>query len=150
MDPTAINTTSNGQYLFSHGIYNLCSISGYGHFTPDENDGHLYPSNYSDPHAGCFTCLILFKLYNNPTSYILLLLFFKRKDWGLVRRISLPEISEPISHRMGLKSTSLGSSPSADGLLITWMAWHHIMSFCVARTEKMGRSVAAVKCKGLR
>ena len=35
------------------------SVSGYGHFTPDENDGHLYPSNYSDPHAGCFTCLIL-------------------------------------------------------------------------------------------
>ena len=59
MDPTAIHTTSNGQHLFSHGTDNFCNISGYGHFTPNENDGHLYPSNYSDPHAGCFTCLIL-------------------------------------------------------------------------------------------
>ena len=78
MDPTAIDTTSNGQHLFSHGTDNFCNISGYGHFTPDENDGHLYPSNYSDPHAGCFTCLILFKLYNSPTGYILLLPFWKK------------------------------------------------------------------------
>ena len=41
MDPTAINTTSNGQYLFSHGMYNLCSVSGYGHFTPYENNDYF-------------------------------------------------------------------------------------------------------------
>ena len=41
MDPTAIDTTSNGQHLFSHGTDNFCNISGYGHFTPNENDGHF-------------------------------------------------------------------------------------------------------------
>ena len=149
MDPTAIGTTSNGQHLFSHGTDNVCNISGYGHFTPNENDGHLYPSNYSDPHAGCFTCLSLFKLYINPTSYILLLLFCKRKDWGLVRWISLPEISESISHRMRIKYTSSGSFLH---LLMASLSpgWPENLSYlCVARTEKVGRSVAAIKCTGL-
>ena len=58
-------------------------------------------------------------------------------------------MSEPINHRMGLKFTSSGSSPPADGLLITWMAWHLLMSLCVATTEKVGRSIVAVKGTGL-
>ena len=59
----------------SHGTANTCSVSGYGHFTPYENDDHFHPSIYS----GCFTYLILFKLYINPTGYTLSLPFCIRK-----------------------------------------------------------------------
>ena len=77
MDPTAINTTSNGQHLNSPGTDNpFHSISGYGHFIPYENDDHFCPSIYS----GCFTCLICIKLYINPTGYNLSLPFCIRKD----------------------------------------------------------------------
>ena len=116
MDPTAIDTTSNGWHLFSHGTDNFCNISGYGHFTPNENDGQLYPSNYSDPYAGCFTCLILFKLYNNPTGYILSLPFCTRKDWGLDDLVCLTDLVclSPIAV-WDSNPHLLASFPSADG-----------------------------------
>ena len=43
------------------------------------------PSIYS----GCFTCLMFFKLYINPTCYILSLPFGTRKDWGLENLVCL-------------------------------------------------------------
>ena len=52
------------------------SISGYGHFLPYENDDHFCPRIYS----GCFTCLILIRLYINPTCYNLSFQFCIRKD----------------------------------------------------------------------
>ena len=61
------------------------SISGYGHFLPYENDDHFCPRIYS----GCFTCLILIRLYINPTCYNLSFQFCIRKDWGLDELVCL-------------------------------------------------------------
>ena len=43
----------------------------------------------------------------------------------------------------------LASFPSADGYLITWMAWHFMMSFCVGKTEKVRSGGLAVFRKNL-
>ena len=47
---------------------NFRHVSGYGYFIQYENYNHHSPSIYSDPRSGCFTYLILFKSYNNPTG----------------------------------------------------------------------------------
>ena len=51
----------------SHGTdNNFCHVSVYSHFTQYKNYNYHWSSNYSAPCAGCFTCLISFKLYNKP------------------------------------------------------------------------------------
>ena len=53
----------------SHGTdNNFHHISVYSHFIQYKNYNHHWSSIYSDPCAGCFTCLILFKSYNKPTG----------------------------------------------------------------------------------
>lgn len=111
---------------------------GYPHFTPCDNDSDSCPSVYSALVSGlvgglhvlsCLSCTTTLEV----RSYSIL----QERDGALVRPINLPEIIEPRSGRTQTQ-LCLPLAHSAHGLRITRMAWHLMMSFCLASREKVG------------
>lgn len=95
MDPITTETNANGRQQHPHW-------SGYGHATPQGSDGYRCPNMFvTSLGAGG---LILFKC---TTLDDLLLSFCKRSEGGLLRLISLPEITEPVRGRMALRARSI-------------------------------------------
>lgn len=58
VDVAILNTTSNGQHLIPWDRQHLRSVSGYGHFTPYENDDHFVQAFILDAlHVlSCLSC----------------------------------------------------------------------------------------------
>lgn len=86
---------------------NICTGPGYGHVIPQGSDGYGCPNICLAPVLE-LGGLILFKC---TTLGDLLLPFCKRSEGGLIRLISLPEITEPGRGRMGLKVMSAQRLP---------------------------------------